>query len=447
MTMRTIDLFNSLTQKKERFVPLIPGQVSIYVCGPTVYGDVHIGNMRPVVVFDVLRRFFEHIGYTVQYVSNYTDIDDKIIQRAIHEGESETALASRYIHAYETNVRAVGSLLPHFTPKVTDHLQSIIAFIETLLAKEYAYVVDGDVYFRVNKVATYGELSGIDLDQLQAGARIEDHRKKENPLDFALWKKTDVGVSFPSPFGEGRPGWHTECVVMIEDSFHQPKIDIHGGGFDLKFPHHENEIAQHRAGYPNALASIWMHNGFINLNNEKMSKSTGSLILAKDFITRYGGSLLRYVLLSTHYRIPVNFTEEIIENAANELDKIQVSYRKAAITLQRWSLPLEGTRDHEGFLDALGDDLNTANALTALHQEIKALNAGLRMNPIIKEEALNRFFTITTMLSILGLSISYPILTPEDRQLFQSYDDAKAEKDYAASDRIRETLVAKGLFL
>jgi cysteinyl-tRNA synthetase len=447
MMMRPITLYNSLTQKKERFQPIQPGEVSLYVCGPTVYGDVHIGNMRPVVVFDVLRRFFEHVGYHVHYVSNYTDIDDKIIQKALQVNQSETELATRYIEAYEQNVLAVGSLLPHQTPKVTDHLHSIIRFIESLLAQDYAYLVDGDVYFRVNKIQTYGELSGMNIDRLQSGARVDDHQKKENPLDFALWKKTDIGVSFPSSFGEGRPGWHTECVVMIKDSFHQDKIDIHGGGFDLKFPHHENEIAQHRAHHDNALASIWMHNGFINLNDEKMSKSTGTLVLAKDFIARYGGTLLRYVLLSTHYRIPVNFTDEIIANAANELEKIQTGYRKAAIHCQRWGLSLDGKQDHEAFLDALADDVNTANALTSLHQEIKLMHANLRTTPLPQTELLNRFFTISTMLSILGLTVDYPILSAEDRQLFQSYEAAKLKKDYASSDKLRDELVAKGLFL
>ncbi len=445
--MREVYLYNSLSQLKEKLQPIEPGKVSIYVCGPTVYGDVHIGNMRPVVVFDVLRRYLTHLGYDVRFVSNYTDIDDKIIVKANELDTTEQELAARYIAAYEVNVKAVGSLIPHVTPKVTEHMDSIVAFIQTLLEKGFAYEVDGDVYFRVEKIKSYGELSHMDRDQLLAGASVEGNHGKELPFDFALWKKTTMGIRFPSSFGEGRPGWHTECVVMINDTFAHHRVDIHGGGFDLKFPHHENELAQHRAFHAQGLASIWMHNGFINLNDEKMSKSTGAIVLAKDFIAKYGGTLLRYVLLATHYRIPVNFNDEVLINAKNDLEKIRLAYVAAAIRLQRFDVSLDGQRDTDAFLQSLSDDLNTANALTEVHTVIKNLNKILRQNPMMMETLLNEFFTIKTMLTILGLDLHYPTLTPDDRALFADYDAAKARQDYVASDAIRQRLMERGLIV
>lgn len=445
--MREVFLYNSLSQQNEKLTPLQPGKVSMYVCGPTVYGDVHIGNMRPVVVFDVLRRFLIHLGYDVHYVSNYTDIDDKIIMKAKELQTTEHELAARYIAAYEVNVNAVGSLIPQQTPKVTEHMDSIVTFIQSLLEKGFAYEVQGDVYFRVGKIESYGELSHMDREQLLAGARVEGSEGKESPFDFALWKKTTMGIRFPSTFGEGRPGWHTECVVMIHDTFAQHRVDIHGGGFDLKFPHHENELAQHHAFHPHGLASIWMHNGFINLNDEKMSKSTGTLVLAKDFIASYGGPLLRYVLLATHYRIPVNFNDDVLVNAKNDLEKIRLAYVTSAIRLQRLEFSLKGEGEVEAFLQALADDLNTANALTEVHAVVKQLNKRLRQNPIDTNALLNEFFTIRTMLSILGLDLHYPTLTPDDRTLFADYEAAKARQDYASSDALRQRLMDRGLFV
>jgi cysteinyl-tRNA synthetase len=444
--MKPVYLYNSLSQTKEELKPLIPGKVSMYVCGPTVYGDVHVGNMRPVVVFDVLKRFLTYLGYDVTYVSNYTDIDDKIIEKAAQEAQSETIIANHYIQAYQDNVAAVHALLPDHTPRVTDHLDGMVHYIECLLKQGYAYEKNGNVYFRVNKIPSYGSLSHIDLDALNIGSRIEESPDKEHPHDFALWKKTEKGMSFPSSFGRGRPGWHTECIVMIHDVFQQPQIDIHGGGFDLKFPHHENELAQHKAHHDNTLASIWMHNGFINLNDEKMSKSTGSLILAKDFINQYGGNLLRYVLLATHYRMPVNFTSDILENAQHELQKIVETMRSLSIRLQRLNASLNGHNMDSTFLDALADDLNTSNALTVIQRYLKEANIALRDTHATQEVLLNAFFTIRTMMSILGLVVDDVLLSDDDKYLYDLYEQAKQRKDYAASDMYRQQLVDRGVF-
>ena len=276
-----IKFYNSLTNSVEVFKPLEEGKVSMYVCGPTVYNYPHIGNMRPVVVFDILRRFLTYVGYDVTYVSNFTDVDDKIINAAIKENKTEKELTEFYIQQFKATSLAIGSQIPSITPKVTEYIQAIIKYIERLVELDAAYVRDGDVYFRVSKINDYGKLSGIKVEDLIAGARVEENTSKESPLDFALWKKTDVGINWDSPWGKGRPGWHTECTVMIDSIFPNHFIDIHGGGYDLKFPHHENEIAQAEAMHHNKIANYWMHNAFVNFGDTKMSKSLGTLSMRK----------------------------------------------------------------------------------------------------------------------------------------------------------------------
>ena len=305
-----IKLYNSLSNSLETFKPLHEGKVSMYVCGPTVYNYPHIGNMRPVVVFDTFRRFLTYVGYDVTYVSNFTDVDDKIIKEAQKENKSEKELTEFFINEFKKTSLAIGSQIPSITPKVTEYIQAIISYIDQLVKLGAAYVVDGDVYFRVSKIKDYGALSGINVEDLMVGARIEENSKKESPLDFALWKTTSVGINWDSPWGKGRPGWHTECCVMIDTIFPDHFIDIHGGGYDLKFPHHENEIAQAEAMHRNKIANYWMHNAFINFGNEKMSKSLGNVVLAKDMIEKFSGPVTRLVILSAHYRQPVNFTDE-----------------------------------------------------------------------------------------------------------------------------------------
>ena len=366
VTNMEIKLYNSLSNKIENFVTQKEGEVSMYVCGPTVYNYPHIGNMRPVVVFDVLRKFLTYVGYKVTYVSNFTDVDDKIIKEAKKENKTEKELTEFYIQEFKKATQAIGSNIPSITPKVTEYIQKIIEYVDNLVKIGAAYVVNGDVYFRVNKIKDYGSLSGINIDDLIVGARIEENSQKESPLDFALWKKTEEGINWPSPWGNGRPGWHTECCVMIDTIFPTHYIDIHGGGYDLKFPHHENEIAQSEATHGNKIAKYWMHNAFINFGNEKMSKSLGNVIYAKDMIEKYGGPVTRLVILSAHYRQPVNFTDETVTAAMQEANKLKMVVKQLGLKLQTGPVNIDDGKPTyiESFLNALEDDLNTANALT-----------------------------------------------------------------------------------
>ena len=329
-------LFNTLTNKKEEFKPLRDGEVSIYVCGPTVYNYVHIGNTRPMIVFDVLRRTFEYLGYKVTFVSNFTDVDDKIIKAAKQEGISEKELTDKYIKAYEDVRRDLNLLFPTYAPRVTDTMKAIIDFIDGLVKTGYAYEVDGDVYFRVSKIEEYGQLSGIKIEDLVAGAseRVDKNDKKEESTDFALWKKTDEGIRFDSPWSKGRPGWHTECVVMINDIFEDGKIDIHGGGQDLKFPHHENEIAQSMACHHHPIAHTWMHNQMINIDNQKMSKSLGNVVWAKDMINDLGCNVYKWFMLSSHYRNPLNLTDAVLNSVKKEVAKVDNVIKNVSLYLQ-----------------------------------------------------------------------------------------------------------------
>ena len=343
-----IRFYNSLTNSLEDFVTLEPNKVSMYVCGPTVYNYPHIGNMRPVVVFDTLRRFLSYIGYDVTYVSNFTDVDDKIIKAAQAESKSEKELTEYYIEQFKNVTKLIGSQIPNITPKVTEYIQKIIDYVAKLVELGAAYVADGDVYFRVSKIKDYGALSGINTDDLIAGARVEENNKKESPLDFALWKTTNVGINWDSPWGKGRPGWHTECCVMIDTIFPKHYIDIHGGGYDLKFPHHENEIAQAEAMHGNKIARYWMHNAFINFGNEKMSKSLGNVIYAKDMINQYGGPVTRLIILSAHYRQPVNFTEDTVKAATIEVNKMQLlNSLLILLTLLVFHLEISGNANND----------------------------------------------------------------------------------------------------
>lgn len=440
-----IKFYNSLTNKVEKFETLDPNKVSMYVCGPTVYGYPHIGNMRPVVVFDTLRRFLTYIGYDVTYVSNFTDVDDKIIKSAAAEHKSEKELTDFYISAFKEASKNIGSLLPNVTPRVTEYIQDIIRYVDNLVKLGAAYEVNGDVYFRVSKIKDYGSLSGINVEDLKVGARIEENSQKESPLDFALWKKTDVGINWDSPWGKGRPGWHTECCVMIDTIFPRHYIDIHGGGYDLKFPHHENEIAQSEATHGNKIAKYWMHNAFINFGNEKMSKSLGNVVYAKDLIAKVGGPVARMVIISTHYRMPVTFTDETLEAAKQEVNKIEFAYRQLALKLQTSDVDLsKGEAKYiNPFLLALADDLNTANALMELFNLIKLINNAIRTREPDLALLNDYFKTLNDMLYILGLDIKYTELSEDDKKLYKEYLEAKANKDFAKSDEIRNTLIER----
>lgn len=449
--MRDIIIYNSLHNQKEVFKPIQDGKVSIYICGPTVYSSPHIGNFRPVIVFDVLRRTFIKLGYQVTFVSNFTDVDDKIIKRAKELGISEKELTEQVIKEFQEITKEVGSLPPDITPKPTVYMDQIVKYVDDLVKANKAYLGgDGDVYFRVNSDKDYGELSGNSIEELNAGARIEVNSKKESPLDFALWKKTgDDGIKWPTKWCLGRPGWHTECCVMIDSIFREQNglIDIHGGGFDLKFPHHENEIAQSIAHNGNKLAHYWMHNGFININNEKMSKSLGNVLLAKDVCAMYGGLAFRLMLLNAHYRAPVSFTEATINEAQTNLNKLSTTYRQIAIKLQLSDIHLDNIpeADISSFMDAMCDDLNTPNALTTMYDELKKANQLLRSNPIELESLSASFSRLSQYFYVLGLSFSYPKLGEEEKALYQRYLQAKANKDFATSDQLRDVLKEKGI--
>lgn len=442
-----ITFYNSLTNSLEEFKTVKPNEVSMYVCGPTVYNYPHIGNMRPVVVFDTLRRFLSYVGYKVTYVSNFTDVDDKIIKAAQKEGKTEKELTEFYIQEFLKVTKALGSDKPNITPKVTEYIPKIIEYIDNLVKIGAAYVVDGDVYFRVPLIDDYGSLSGISPQDLVVGARIEENSKKESPLDFALWKTTDEGIKWDSPWGKGRPGWHTECCVMIDTIFPNQEIDIHGGGYDLKFPHHENEIAQTEATHHNKIAHYWMHNGFINFGNEKMSKSLGNVVYAKDMIEKYGGPVTRLVILNAHYRQPVNYTDETVNAAIQEVNKMQMAYKQMALQLQVNNINLdEGKPVYiEKFLESLADDLNTANALAELYNLIKEANQTIRSREIDFVKLNNQFKTLTDMFNVLGLNIEYVKLGDEERALYNDYLSAKQEKNFAKSDEIRQILINKGI--
>ena len=436
-----IKLFNSLSNKVEVFHPLKEKEISIYCCGPTVYNDPHIGNIRPPLVFDTLRRFFEYLDYEVKYVSNYTDVDDKIINKALEEGVSEKEISDRYIKAYRDVLDKLNVLPQYKNPRVTEYINDIIEYIADLVKDGAAYEKDGNVYFKVASVPDYGVLSNINKEDLVVGSRIEENSEKENPLDFVLWKKTDKGIKWNSPWGEGRPGWHTECCVMINSIF-KGLIDIHGGGFDLKFPHHENEIAQEKAHDHRNIANFWMHNGFVNLDDQKMSKSLGNVILAKDAIEQYGGNLLRLIIISTYYRAPVSLTEQSIQSARSELEKISKAYNQAAVALQLNNVSLDfKTTKIEPFLNCLANDFNTSNALTYLYSVVKELNIELRKNPLDLVNIQNDFACLKDMLNILGLKLSYSILNDELKNIYNAYLEAKKEKNFAKSDELRKILI------
>lgn len=448
--MKEVRLFNSLGNRIETFVPLIPNKVSMYFCGPTVYNDPHVGNFRPVIVGDVLRRLFLHLGYEVTFVSNYTDVDDKIIKRAKELGITEKILTEGIIKEYRTLVESVGSLQPDITPKPTVYMSQIIDYVNDLVKKGAAYEKDGDVYLRVKSIPNYGELSGNNVDDLESGARIDVNDKKEDPLDFALWKKTEEGIKWISPWSEGRPGWHTECCVMIDSIFKDQNgyIDIHGGGFDLKFPHHENEIAQAKAHNGNQLARYWIHNGFINMNNQKMSKSLGNVVLMKDVVNQFGGIPFRLMILAAHYRAPASFSEETMKEATKKANQLASTIRRAAITLQKLDKNIDNPVPSidSKVIDALCDDLNTPNALSALYEENKALNIEMSKKPIDVETLYEAFSKVYSGMNVLGIPASFPRLSEEDKTLFASYEEAKAKKDFAKSDELRQKLIERQLF-
>jgi len=441
-------LYNSYTLKVEDFKPIKEGQVSMYVCGPTVYNHAHIGNARPIVVFDTLRRTFEAIGYKVKFVSNFTDVDDKIINKAIEEGVSEREIADRYIKAYN-DVRNSLNIIPvDVTPRVTDTMDEIIDFIDKLVKNGNAYEVDGDVYFSVESDEKYGELSHQKLEDLNYGARVEVGDAKKNPQDFALWKKTDKGIKWNSPWGEGRPGWHTECVVMIGKEFNGAMIDIHGGGKDLKFPHHENEMAQSECHNHHHLANYWIHNGMLETKVGKMSKSLGNTQWAKDVIAENGANLVRWFLLSARYRDSLIYDDETFNAAKTELLKIETVLKQVEVKSQINGITLSNKYNEEKFgefISQMEDDLNTPNAYMVIFDTVKLLNQSLRVKEINYDEVSLNYNAIIKMLSVLGVFIKKVELSDEDKDVYQKWLVAKSQKDFEEADKYRLILTEKGI--
>ena len=439
-------IYNTKTLKKEEFKPITEGEVKMYVCGPTVYDNVHIGNVRPVVVFDTLRRTFEELGYKVKYVSNYTDVDDKIIRRSKELGISEKELTDEMIAAYNDIRHKLNAADLYKTPRVTETMDEIISFIDGLVDKGAAYEKDGDVYFRTSSVADYGSLSNQNLDDLQVGARIEENDLKESPLDFALWKKTEDGIKWPTRYSIGRPGWHTECVVMINKELGS-LIDIHGGGKDLKFPHHENERAQSMAINNSELANYWVHSGMIDINGVKMSKSLGNFITAKDILSKVDPMVLRWFLLATQYRDDVNVSDEIIESSKAELTKIITAYKQACVKLEVNNIKVAGMNEdaYKRFMDAMADDLNTPNAYAVIFEIVKNINQLVRVKEINFEALGKEVNTLVRCMNVLGIVLPDMTMSDEDKKMYQEWMDAKSVKDFEKADKLRAELSQKGI--
>ena len=439
-------IYNTKTLKKEEFVPIRPNEVKMYVCGPTVYNDVHIGNIRPVVVFDTLRRTFEALGYDVKYVSNYTDVDDKIIKRSKKLNIGEKELTDEVIEAYNRVRDMLNAAKLYKTPRVTETMDEIIRFIDELVDKGYAYQKDGDVYFRTSSIKDYGSLSNQNLDDLRVGARIEENEGKESPLDFALWKKTDTGIKWQTRYSLGRPGWHTECVVMINKELGE-LIDIHGGGKDLKFPHHENERAQSLAINGSPLANYWMHSGMIDIDGVKMSKSLGNFITAKDIMNRVDPMVLRWFLLSAHYRDDINVSDEIIQSNQIELNKVLTCLKQALVKLSLNDIKCDEFNGdfYKKFMLAMEDDLNTPNAYAVIFEVVKQINQKMRTKDLDYISLAKDVKCLMKCLDILGIVYPNISLSDDDKEIYKEWINAKNEKNFEKADKLRNVLIDKGI--
>ena len=455
-------IFNTLTRRKEEFVPLEEGKVKMYVCGPTVYNLIHIGNARPMIIFDTVRRYMEYKGYEVNYVSNFTDVDDKIIKKAIEEGVSAEEISTRYIKECKKDMADMNVKPATTAPQATQEIQGMIDMIQTLIDKGYAYpAADGTVYFRVKKFKEYGKLTHKNLDDLQSGFRslkVSGEDQKEDPLDFVLWKPKKEGEpSWPSPWCDGRPGWHIECSVMSKKYLGE-EIDIHAGGEDLIFPHHENEIAQSECCNGKIFARYWMHNGFLNIDNRKMSKSLGNFRTVRQIGEQYDLQVLRFFMLNAHYRSPLNFSADLMEAAKNSLERIleaagKLSDRKdnaAVENITEEELAL--LKEAEGFVTkfeaAMDDDFNTADALAAIFELVKFANTNVNENSS-KEFAAGLYEELFRLSDVLGLKIEKKeeILDKEIEDLIQERQAARKAKDFKRADEIRDELLKKGIIL
>lgn len=452
-------IFNSMTRQKEEFVPIHAGEVRMYCCGPTVYNFIHVGNARPIILFDVLRRYFEYRGYKVTFAQNFTDVDDKIINRANQEGIPAQEIAETYIKEYFTDAHGLGVRDATIHPKATENMSEIISMVEALVEKGFAYAVNGDVYYRTKKFPHYGCLSHQPLEDLEAGARIEVNDVKEDPMDFALWKAAKPGEpSWASPWGEGRPGWHIECSAM-STKYLGKTMDIHCGGQDLQFPHHENEIAQSEAANDCKFVNYWMHNGFLNIDNKKMSKSEGNFFTVRDAAAAYGYEPIRFFMLSAHYRSPLNYSKESLTQAQAALERLYTAAENLEFLMQNGAdgdLKPEEQDFISGFDsfrkrfdDAMDDDLNTADAIGILFELVRAVNTAVEGTPTkgFAEACKNMLFEFTDVLGLLYNRKQPDSLDSKIEALIEQRQAARKAKDFAEADRIRDELKAMGIEL
>lgn len=449
-------IFNTMTRQKEEFIPNNPDEVKIYACGPTVYNYIHIGNARPLCVFDVLRRYLEYRGYNVKFVQNFTDVDDKIIKRANEEGITFEEVSKKYIEEFWTDANGLNFKKASVHPKATENIDEIINIIKTLEEKGYAYAVDGDVYFRTLKFKEYGKLSHQPIEDLQSGARIAIGEKKENPLDFALWKAAKEGEPYwDSPWGKGRPGWHIECSAMNK-RFLGDTIDIHCGGQDLIFPHHENEIAQSECANGCTFSKYWMHNGYINVDNVKMSKSLGNFKTVREIANVYGYEVIRYFLISSHYRSPINYSLEIIEQCKSALERLYTCRESLDFALKNAKdIPddeelIKKLNSHrEQFIAAMDDDLNTADGVAAVFELVKDINTSILDKEVSKNVCQTAATVFDELCDVLGILYNRKNndVDSDIEALIEERQQARANKDWATADRIRDELKAKGIIL
>lgn len=449
-------IFNTMTRQKEEFIPNNPDEVKIYACGPTVYNYIHIGNARPLCVFDVLRRYLEYRGYNVKFVQNFTDVDDKIIKRANEEGITFEEVSKKYIEEFWTDANGLNFKKASVHPKATENIDEIINIIKTLEEKGYAYAVDGDVYFRTLKFKEYGKLSHQPIEDLQSGARIAIGEKKENPLDFALWKAAKEGEPYwDSPWGKGRPGWHIECSAMNK-RFLGDTIDIHCGGQDLIFPHHENEIAQSECANGCTFSKYWMHNGYINVDNVKMSKSLGNFKTVREIANVYGYEVIRYFLISSHYRSPINYSLEIIEQCKSALERLYTCRESLDFALKNAKdIPddeelIKKLNSHrEQFITAMDDDLNTADGVAAVFELVKDINTSILDKEVSKNVCQAAATVFDELCDVLGILYNRKNndVDSDIEALIEERQQARANKDWATADRIRDELKAKGIIL
>ena len=451
-------VFNSLKKQKEEFVPIKPGEVSMYVCGPTVYNFFHIGNGRTFIVFDTIRKYFEYRGYKVNFVQNFTDIDDKMIRKANDEGTTVKELGDRYIAEYYKDADALNITRATINPRATEFMGEIVDFVKELIEKGYAYEVDGDVYFSTKKFTSYGKLSGQNLEDLQAGARISVDERKNDPMDFAVWKKQKPGEpAWESPWGLGRPGWHIECSCMAYKLLGET-IDIHAGGTDLMFPHHENEIAQSEARTGKPFANYWLHSAFVNVNNQKMSKSLNNFFTAREVLERYDADVIRFLMLSAHYRTQLNFSEELLDSAKASMERLyngvgnleslldEVSREEMNDVEKEYMNNLSSYK--QKFIEKMDDDFNTADGISVIFDLIRDINTNITVDSSksLVEYALNLIRDLGSSLGILQRTTKGS-LEDEIEALIQQRQQARKDKNWALSDKIRDDLKARGIIL